>query len=109
MSTIETQHGAYLDSEPFAGEYAVETTPLLRPNSDPSSSRARSHTRETSDAQILQEHMPTLPLLSDQFIILLKSSLPVFGTHLLEYALLITSVLAVGHLGQFASYILEFY
>ncbi|KAJ4493342.1 mate-domain-containing protein [Lentinula lateritia] len=100
MSTIETQHGAYLDSEPFAGEYAVETTPLLRPNSDPSSSRARSHTRETSDAQILQEHLPTLPLLSDQFIILLKSSLPVFGTHLLEYALLITSVLAVGHLGK---------
>ncbi|KAJ3892408.1 MOP flippase [Lentinula edodes] len=100
MSTIETQHGAYLESEPLAGEYAVETTPLLRPNSDPSSSRARSHSRETGDAQNSQEHLPTLPLLLDQFIILLKSSLPVFGTHLLEYALLITSVLAVGHLGK---------
>ncbi|KAJ3899170.1 multidrug Oligosaccharidyl-lipid polysaccharide flippase [Lentinula edodes] len=97
---IETQHGAYLGSEPLAGEYAVETTPLLRPDSDPSSSRTRSHIRENGDAENSQEHLPTLPLLFDQFIILLKSSLPVFGTHLLEYALLITSVLAVGHLGK---------
>ncbi|KAJ3975025.1 mate-domain-containing protein [Lentinula raphanica] len=73
MSTIETQHGAYLASEPISGEYAVESTPLLKPTS-------------TSGYH--------------QFSILLKSSLPVFGTHLLEYALLITSVLAVGHLGK---------
>ncbi|KAJ3820006.1 hypothetical protein EV361DRAFT_786437, partial [Lentinula raphanica] len=39
-------------------------------------------------------------LLTDQFSILLKSTLPLFGTHLLEYALLITSVLAIGHLGK---------
>ncbi|KAJ4475593.1 mate-domain-containing protein [Lentinula aciculospora] len=44
--------------------------------------------------------MPTIPLLVNQFSILFKSALPVFGTHLLEYALLITSVLAVGHLGK---------
>ncbi|KAJ4472762.1 hypothetical protein C8J55DRAFT_537163 [Lentinula edodes] len=41
-----------------------------------------------------------LPLLLDQFIILLKSSLPVSRTHLSEYVLLITSILAAGHLGK---------
>ncbi|KAE9395988.1 mate-domain-containing protein [Gymnopus androsaceus JB14] len=89
MSTIETQHGAYLGSEPIAGSYAPERTPLLNPES-------RSGSNRPIDPQ---EEMPTLPLLLNQFWILLKSSLPVFGTHLLEYALLITSVLAVGHLG----------
>ncbi|KAJ3740467.1 mate-domain-containing protein [Lentinula detonsa] len=44
--------------------------------------------------------MPTIPLLLNQFSILLKSALPVFGTHLLEYALLMTSILAVGHIGK---------
>ncbi|KAF9059682.1 mate-domain-containing protein [Rhodocollybia butyracea] len=44
--------------------------------------------------------MPTLSLLLNQSGILLKSALPVFGTHILEYGLIITSVLAVGHLGK---------
>ncbi|KAJ3759628.1 multidrug/Oligosaccharidyl-lipid/Polysaccharide flippase [Lentinula raphanica] len=99
MSTIETQHGAYLASEPISGEYAVESTPLLRPTSTSGYRRSHSQSRE-SEAQVPREELPTLPLLIDQFSILLKSSLPVFGTHLLEYALLITSVLAVGHLGK---------
>ncbi|KAJ3725317.1 hypothetical protein C8R42DRAFT_640198 [Lentinula raphanica] len=98
MSTIETQHGAYLASEPISGEYAVESTPLLKPTSTSGYRRSHSQSRE-SEAQDPREELPTLPLLIDQFSILLKYSLPVFGTHLLEYALLITSVLAVGHLG----------
>ncbi|KAJ3840220.1 multidrug Oligosaccharidyl-lipid polysaccharide flippase [Lentinula raphanica] len=99
MSTIETQHGAYLASEPISGEYAVESTPLLKPTSTSGYRRSHSQSRE-SEAQDPREELPTLPLLIDQFSILLKYSLPVFGTHLLEYALLITSVLAVGHLGK---------
>ncbi|KAE9395987.1 mate-domain-containing protein [Gymnopus androsaceus JB14] len=104
MSTIETQHGAYLGSEPIAGSYAAERTPLLNPGSYSGSNRPMSwssaaHEHSIAGSQDPQEEMPTLPLLLNQFWILLKSSLPVFGTHLLEYALLITSVLAVGHLG----------
>ncbi|KAJ3725331.1 mate-domain-containing protein [Lentinula raphanica] len=99
MSTIETQHGAYLTSKPINGKYAVETTPLLEPTSSSGYRRSRSRFRE-SEAQDPREELPTLPLLVDQFSILLNSPLPVFGTHLLEYALLITSVLAVGHLGK---------
>ncbi|KAJ3765379.1 mate-domain-containing protein, partial [Lentinula raphanica] len=99
MSTIETQHGAYLASEPISGESAVESTPLLKPTSTSGYRRSHSQSRE-SQAQDPREELPTLPLLIDQFSILLKSSLNVFGMHLLEYALLITSVLAVGHLGK---------
>ncbi|KAE9395990.1 hypothetical protein BT96DRAFT_997156 [Gymnopus androsaceus JB14] len=104
MSTIETQHGAYLGSEPIAGSYAAERTPLLNPESRPGSNRPivwsnEAHEHSIEELQDPQEEIPTLPLLLNQFWILLKSSLPVFGTHLLEYALLLTSVLAVGHLG----------
>ncbi|KAJ3746894.1 hypothetical protein EV360DRAFT_89996 [Lentinula raphanica] len=99
MSTIETQHGAYLASEPISGESAVESTPLLKPTSTSGYRRSHSQSRE-SQAQDPREELPTLPLLIDQFSILLKSSLHVFGMHLLKYALLITSVLTVGHLGK---------
>ncbi|KAF9059686.1 mate-domain-containing protein [Rhodocollybia butyracea] len=93
MSTIETQHGAYLGPEPIAGAYAAERTPLLG-----HSSSSRAENQDMSGTS--QEQMPTLSLLLNQSGILLKSSIPVFGTHILEYGLIITSVLAVGHLGK---------
>ncbi|KAE9395984.1 mate-domain-containing protein [Gymnopus androsaceus JB14] len=104
MSTIETHHDGYLGSESIAGSYAAERTPLLNPNSRSGSNRPKSrsssaHEYPIEELQDSQEEMLTLPLLLEQFWILLKSSIPVFGTHLLEYALLITSVLTVGHLG----------
>ncbi|KIK59159.1 hypothetical protein GYMLUDRAFT_74691 [Collybiopsis luxurians FD-317 M1] len=105
MSSIETQHGAYFGSERLAGEYAVETTPLLHSNSHHSSRSTEARSERYSEAEEDElrdptEDIPTLPLLLTQFLVILKSSLPVFGTQLLEYALLITSVLAVGHLGK---------
>jgi hypothetical protein len=80
MSTIETQHGAYLGPEPIAGAYAAESTPLLG-----HSSSSRVENQDITGPS--QEQLPTLPLLLDQLGLLLKSSLPVFGTHLLEYGL----------------------
>lgn len=96
MSSIETQHGAYLGSEVAPGEYEAERRPLLRSNSHRSLRSSEARFERYSGGS---EQAPTLPLLLTQFNIILKSSLPVFGTHLLEYALLMTSVLAVGHLG----------
>lgn len=95
MSNIEIQHGAYSGPEMVAGNYAAsERTPLLNPIL-----RSGASELPIECMQNVQEQMPTLPLLLNQFGILLKSSIPVFGTQILEYALLITSVLAAGHLG----------
>ncbi|KAF9059683.1 mate-domain-containing protein [Rhodocollybia butyracea] len=93
MSITETQHSAYPGPELIAGTYAAERTPLLGHSS---SSRAENQDMPGTS----QEQMPTLSLLLNQSGILLKSALPVFGTHILEYGLIITSVLAVGHLGK---------
>lgn len=91
-----TQHGAYLNSE-VTGDYATERTLLL--NSRLSSGRLERWSGAPSEEAQEPQMELTVPLLLNQFGVLLTSSLPVFGTHLLEYLLLITSMLAVGHLG----------
>ncbi|KIK57893.1 hypothetical protein GYMLUDRAFT_262756 [Collybiopsis luxurians FD-317 M1] len=106
MSSSDSLNQPFLRSTPLANEAPAETSPLLSQKSYNTFRSTESQSEGTTDVgdeefqKAPSELIPTLPLLLKQFKVILNSSLPVFGTQLLEYALLMTSVLAVGHLGK---------
>ncbi|KAF5391991.1 hypothetical protein D9757_003303 [Collybiopsis confluens] len=79
---------------------ATDTTPLLSQKSYTSFNSLRSRASDEESQDVPQEFQSTFVLVATQFKIILQSALPVFGTQLLEYALLMTSVLAAGHVGK---------
>ncbi|KAH9958017.1 MATE efflux family protein [Russula dissimulans] len=80
--------------EPFASNVSVpdEYTPLLVPRI----------VEEVGAATDSINPQSTIRAYRDEFWILLKYTLPVFGTHLLEYSLVIASVVSIGHLSTVA-------
>ncbi|KAI0000631.1 MATE efflux family protein [Russula compacta] len=80
--------------EPFASKLPVpdEYTPLLVPRIE-----------EEVDTGINLIHSPSsAKVYRDELRIQFKYTLPVFGTHLLEYSLVIASVVSIGHLSTVA-------
>ncbi|KAF9445597.1 multidrug/Oligosaccharidyl-lipid/Polysaccharide flippase [Macrolepiota fuliginosa MF-IS2] len=71
---------------------ASEATPLLNPNHTANPSRNAEEPSVPLDAespiQMIREELP----------ILIKSAIPVFGTHVLEYTVIVASVVSIGHL-----------
>ncbi|KAJ6571996.1 mate-domain-containing protein [Mycena capillaripes] len=67
----------------------TETTPLL--NSDPPVPRIQEEYPSDNDLSTTEVYLSELWILT-------KYSLPVFGTHLLEYSLIMAPVLSIGHL-----------
>ncbi|OCH87072.1 MATE efflux family protein [Obba rivulosa] len=69
---------------------ATENTPLLAPPIP--------RIEEEVDAQYAVEPERLAPMRWEELKILTKYTLPVFGTHVLEYSLVIASVVSIGHL-----------
>ncbi|KAI0264617.1 MATE efflux family protein [Gloeopeniophorella convolvens] len=79
--------------EPFASKIPTpdEYTPLLVPRID-------EEVNESTDP----DHPTGTKIFAEEFRILVKYTLPVLGTHLLEYSLVIASVISIGHLSTVA-------
>ncbi|KAF7291886.1 RNA helicase [Mycena indigotica] len=73
----------------------TENTPLLR--AEPQVPRIHEPVGDANDAEV-----STTSLYWSELRILTKYSLPVFGTHLLEYSLVMAPVLSIGHLSTTA-------
>ncbi|SJL03933.1 uncharacterized protein ARMOST_07290 [Armillaria ostoyae] len=71
-----------------------EITPLL----NPAIPRIPEHVEDNDDTS----HEGTMAMFWEEFRILTKYGLPVWGTHVLEYSLVMASVLSVGHLSTTA-------
>ncbi|KAK0489073.1 MATE efflux family protein [Armillaria novae-zelandiae] len=71
-----------------------EHTPLL----NPAIPRIPEHVEDNDDTS----HENTMAIYWEEFRILTKYGLPVWGTHVLEYSLVMASVLSVGHLSTTA-------
>ncbi|KAK0239041.1 MATE efflux family protein [Armillaria nabsnona] len=71
-----------------------EITPLL----NPAIPRIPEHVKDNDDTS----HESTMAIFGEEFRILTKYGLPVWGTHVLEYSLVMASVLSVGHLSTTA-------
>ncbi|KAH9991563.1 mate-domain-containing protein [Russula vinacea] len=80
--------------EPYASRVSVpdEYTPLLVPRIE----------EEVGPSTDPVHSQGTAKVYRDEFRILIKYTLPVFGTHLLEYSLSIASVISIGHLSTVA-------
>ncbi|KAK7046858.1 RNA helicase, partial [Favolaschia claudopus] len=80
---------------PQAGGSVMETTPLLlSTQAEPPVPRIE-ECDDTDDGQL-----STTAMYLSELRILTKYSLPVFGTHLLEYSLIMAPVLSIGHLSS---------
>ncbi|KAG1729558.1 mate-domain-containing protein [Suillus lakei] len=72
----------------------MENTPLL--------STPIHHIEEDADFSNEVDGPNTWELFQEEFVILIKYSLPVFFTHLLEYSLIVASVVSIGHVSTVA-------
>ncbi|KAF9525724.1 MATE efflux family protein [Crepidotus variabilis] len=74
-----------------------ETTPLL---SNPPVPRIE----EEADASTVSSDHPVSPLkiFFDELCILVRYAFPIFGTHILEYSLVVVSVVSIGHISTTA-------
>ncbi|KIL64533.1 hypothetical protein M378DRAFT_162975 [Amanita muscaria Koide BX008] len=77
--------------------YPTEATPLLVSQGLPVPL-----IEEQIDRNKSNDHESTLTLMKEEMKVLTKYSLPVFGSQLLEFSLVITSVVSIGHLSTTA-------
>ncbi|KAF9441560.1 MATE efflux family protein [Macrolepiota fuliginosa MF-IS2] len=90
-STIPMNNGVD-DTLSMKNALASETTPLLTPN--PPLPRIE----EPIDHDTRLDAESHLKMIQEELPILTRYALPVFGTHLLEYTLVVASVVSIGHL-----------
>ncbi|KAJ3566573.1 hypothetical protein NP233_g6916 [Leucocoprinus birnbaumii] len=90
--STSTMNNSVIDSLSMKNALASETTPLLTPM--PPMPRIE----EPIDRDPSLDTETHLEMFREEFPILTRYALPVFGTHLLEYTLVVASVVSIGHL-----------
>ncbi|GLB39336.1 putative MATE efflux family protein [Lyophyllum shimeji] len=91
--TIVTHPNIHFADIPMPGPAASENTPLLNPPVPRIDESAWERTTDTDRP---------LRIFLDELRILTRYALPVFGTHLLEFSLIMASVISIGHLSTTA-------
>ncbi|KAH9477940.1 putative transporter C4B3.13 [Psilocybe cubensis] len=86
------------DSESSSSALPDESTPLLLGGANPPIPRVE----ESIDRNPLADDESAMKMFWEELWILLKYATPVFGTHVLEYSLVIVSVVSIGHISTTA-------